>query len=286
MKRYSQFILSLCCGFVFFISSCNSKIEANSTTSNQIQNIQNSKNDCQKWQQIHESLSKDERNSFQKEGVYFISKEYLLSESLVKDCELRVKIGSFIWEGIMGKTSETDIEFAKQNSKDIIYVLQHIWESPNFSADGVHHEKYLLLLNDHGLKNEDIATFVGNLIKTKGLNSDGEEGEIFYLLFSDRFLPSLNQIISEDLTKSVRKEDIIGQFYALMILHRNTQETKYISKLKDISRNKNLSAKAKNILSKIVNILERGEKVDSEEVEKFRFAIFEQMPTSNEITDK
>ena len=275
MRLRHCFLLVACFGFsALLLHGCNSKTEDALPAVNQVQIASLPVDDCQRWNEYFDSLSEEAKKSFQKEGIYVVSSGYILSEDLVKDCRLRLEIGRFIWEGVRENISETQRDFGAQNSKLIVQVLDKIWNSPNFSSDGMHHEKYLLLMSDRGIKDEDITPFIGQLVKVEGIYSPelGQEAEIFYILF-DRPLPVLAPVILEKLKQEEKEKDLTGQIYALFLLRRDTAEKKYLVKMKEIIGNPNLNGTARTVLKKIIVMIEKGEKVEFDYLDDFAYAV-------------
>jgi hypothetical protein len=276
-KMLMPFVLTF---LVSGLVSCNNH-SSTVIADNNIVIVENKSHDisdwCAEWERIHELLSKDDKNTLQKEGVVHSSDNkyehayYVLSPQLVSSCEQRVKIGGFIWMVVLGLDTETDEEFAQRNSKEIVKVLRHIWDSPAFSSDGVHHEKYSLLTYK-GVKDEEIAPFIGELLK-KERTPDMEDSLEFTLL--TRPLPSLMPIVSELLKKAENEGNVFRQVYYLIILHQTTPNSLHLTKLDKMTRSRKLSNETRNGLTEIINKFKSGKKIDYEDVEKLNLQLFE-----------
>lgn len=272
MKYPAQCVFFLCLIFCLLFIGCASKSTATSETNFKVQKSLSFDNYCQEWQQIFNELNEEEKESLQIEGISYANKNpFILSEDLVEDCQLRIKIGRFIWNGMREEISETEKNFANQNSKEIVRVIDHIWNSSNFSVDGVTHEKYLLLLSDKGIKDEDIAPFIGKLIVKEKINSEESEDEVFYILFN-RPLPTLNSIILDSLKNAERKKDLLGQIYSAYLLFRDTKEKKFFEKIKAIYKNKKISKAVKIELNNIVAKIERGKFLEYRDFDNLSYA--------------
>jgi hypothetical protein len=275
LKILSVFILSI---LGLGMTSCDAQSKTNTDAPNQMQvnSMQepNFKSDCEKWQQFYEQLSQEEKNILRDEGIVGSSVGdddygYILSPELVKDCRLRLEIGRYIQRIMTGKGDGTDAEFADENSKEIVRVLRHIWKGYYFSGDGAASEKYGLLWNK-GLKEEDVAPFISELLKTEGLL----KSDLIYVLIT-RPMPSLKPVISELLQDAENRRDISKQVYALIILQQASPEPKFLSKLEIISQNKKLSAKTKKGILEVIRKFKSGEKVIYDDIENLGLALDE-----------
>lgn len=258
--------------FALCLLGCNSKntVTADSLNKPQIAAYQfpNSNTECQEWQQIYDGLSSQSKKDLETEGITIGGKGYVLSAELMPDCRLRVEIGRYIREIINGTDGEGDTEFAAQNSKEIVRVLRRTW---NYYSDGASHEKYGFL-TAKGIKDEDIAPLVGELLEKEGINYIAAEGAIFYTLLTRR-LSGLNAALLKSLEQAETEEDATAQVYALYLLHRDTSEPKYLAKLKAISKKASFPNGAKNELDKLVIKVERRDKIDFEDFENFSYAV-------------
>ncbi len=200
--------ITLLCSCVLGITTCDARLISTVEENNKATNrMLDSNQDCEEWTQTYSLLRDEGKKDLQREGIAVNGDDesagngyYVLSPELVNDCNLRVKIGQFIYLVVGGKETETERQFAKQNSEQIVKVLRHIWNAPVFSSDGTSHEKYLLLSNK-GLKDEAVSPFIGELLKAEGLNS-----ELIYVLIT-RPLTSLKPAVNELLKKSETEQD-------------------------------------------------------------------------------
>ncbi len=170
MRDLFQIFLIISSTFLF--ADC-----ASNTSAIPVTKIQNDFPDaCQEWQRRYDELSENQKESFKREKIIYPNNyPYLLGEKLVQNCSLRVEIGAFIQKTIGGTSNKQDKKFASENSKEIVRVIKYIWNSDNFSVDGVSHEKYLPLIKETGIKDDDIAPFIGQLIKAEGIHSEESE---------------------------------------------------------------------------------------------------------------
>jgi hypothetical protein len=272
MLRFIQFFLIL--NLSLSLIGCASKAAAIPAKDLLIQSDATPADACQQWRQMYDELSEEDKKSLQVEGIGFQNENpYILSEDLVKDCGLRVKIGRFIWDGMREEVSEESQQFAKENSKEIVRVLRHIWDSENFSTDGVSTEKYDLLMNGRGITDEAITPFVGELLKKEGLTPENLDSGLPYVLFT-RPMPSLQPNILEVLKQSEKNKNYIEQFLALILLHRESPKTEYIKKLKKIAESPKLSSKAQSKALKIIDKLEAKAELTYNEIEDAENAMY------------
>lgn len=267
LKILASFLLSFC---ITGIITCKSNLAQNTEKVNKLSTSiskRNSDTDCAEWTRTYMLLSETGKENVQKyyiavngDDKSVITGYYVLSSKLVNNCTLRIKIGILIYRVVTGTDTETDRRFAEENSDQIVKVLRQIWNAPAFSSDGTSHEKYLLLVNT-AIKDNYIAPFIGELLKSEGLNS-----ELIYVLVT-RPQTSLIPILYELLKESENQQDLPKQIYALIILMNTSPQPQFLSKLKTISRNKTLSSNTKKGIVKIINKFQVRNKVTYKDIE-------------------
>lgn len=267
MKNYGLFLSIFCFGLLLI--NCGSKVEATLPTVNYARNFSTPEDSCDKYQRIFNELPDWAKKELKEKNITLGGDGYFIGESLVDDCELRLKIGGYIRKIISGTYDETDIKFAERHSAKIVPVIKHTW---NYHSDGARHEKYGLLHKYSGLKDEDVAPFISQLLGEEELVPEAGEPQLFYVMLS-RPLPALKTQISNFLMLAEKRNDFTGQVYALYLLHRDGFDGIYSAKMRKIIKNPNLPDAAKPILEKIVSKIEKREEVDFELLEDFGYAV-------------
>ena len=286
LQTLTTFLLSFC---ILGITACNAqsapKVEENNRLATDGE-IPSSSQDCEEWNRTYALLSNEGKEDVQKEGIALNGRDesssrayYVLSPELVDDCNLRVKIGQFIQLVVGGTDTETDKQFAEQNSEQTVRVLRHIWNSPAFSYDGVSHEKYLLLINK-GINDKNVAPFIGELVEREGLNS-----ELFYVLRGNTF-SSVRPKLLKSLEKAESTQDLLQQVYALVLLQENAFEPKLFSKLNKIAQEEKNSENNRKSVSKIARKIKARKAITSDDIEGFEIAIDESLETTPSDGDK
>ena len=260
----------LLCFYILGITACSAQSapqveEDNKLTTNS--DPASSGQGCEEWDRTYGLLSSEGKQNLEKAGVAINGSDekanngyYVLSRELMNDCNLRVKIGQFLYLSVDGIDTETDRQFAKQNSKEIVKILRHIWNSSAFSSDGVSHEKYLLLTNK-GITDENISPFIGELLKAEDLNS-----ELVYVLVN-RPLRSLKPVIMELRLKARKSNNIPQRIYSLIALEQASPDPTFRMELDSISKGRGLSPKTKHGLEIILAKFKNGQKITFADVE-------------------
>ena len=274
MKNNLRLSVTLCLVCCFFVINCTPKANADSANTNQIRNIQSFKNDCREWNETNLELIDYQIEQLQTDGITTGKDGYLLSKKIVGDCHLGIEIGKYIDKVIGGRTDKNDEHFASEHSNEIVNVVRLTW---NYYHDGASEEKYNLL-EAKGLKDEDVAPLVAELLEKEGLALNPDQ-TLFYTLFVRR-LPALNPTILEILRKAEKNNDYLNQFLALVLLYQNSPKTEYANKLKLIAENPILSKNTQKKVLKIVHKLETKQELNYDEIEEFQIAMFMQKPLS------
>ncbi|MDQ4122709.1 MAG: hypothetical protein M3209_14825 [Acidobacteriota bacterium] len=252
MKRFflNLFAVTVFVAFLFYFSGCKS---TKTVTANDLQKNPDAAQHCDKWQQLYENLSDENKDDLKKNGIVISNADgYLISKNLVADCQVRLRIADYIGKGIGGRNDDSDSKFAREHSSEIVKVLERTW---HFYYDGASHEKYNLL-HDNAIKDEDIAPFISKLIKSEPLSSD------LYLVLLNRPLYLFKNEITESLQKAEQNKNLLQQIYALTLLHQHYAESNSVSKIKNIANNKKISIETKNAVLALAKKMETGMNVD------------------------
>jgi hypothetical protein len=234
---------------------------------------------CGEWARMYDLLNEESRKTLQKEWVtdgvndykYDHQGYYVLGPELLSDCDLRVKIGLYIQKRLTSdRSSRADKNFARQYSPEIIKVLRHIWDSPAFSTDGVHEDKYGILSPEHGLRQEVVVPFLEKLLRER-------EGLNWYLtcLLIERPSITLRPILLELLKDAEIKQDLPEQVYLLITLQQISPASALSAKLEKISHSGNVSIEDTVKLIRMINNFKSGRKVTVEDVFKLDIKVDE-----------
>jgi hypothetical protein len=228
---------------------------------------------CQAWEQMVASLSQSEKETLLREGAVRKSGiGWILSESLVPDCQRRIEMAAY-FARVIGGTSEDhrhDRKFAADNAKEIVRVLQYLWPSLGNSkalvlmADGAFDSEKYALLAEPAFEQDVIAPLISNILEKEGIGI-----ELVGLLFS-RPMPEVKAAISRQLTLSEGKGDVPQQIYALVLLHRLGDPTA-LPKLRKLSEDKNLSTFEKKLIPALLAKIRRGEVIEFSDVEDLEY---------------
>lgn len=193
---------------------------------------------------------------------------YVLPAELVPNCKLRVEIGHFIQAATMGPVKEQYRKFARKNSKEIVRVIRHIWYSPGFARDGMHHEKFNVF-DKVGLKEEDVVPFLGDLLEIEGVN---------YMLMCEMLInsaPALKPYLSTALTKAESDKNIAFQVYLLIVLYQVSPDPVTLAKLDVLRSNSEISVSDRAKLKLITKNLKNRKNITCLDLDELHLPIDE-----------
>lgn len=221
---------------------------------------------CQTWEQMVSKLSASQKATLLKEGIVSGYGGFILSETLVADCDLRLRLGVYLRQ-VMGGRDDRDKEFATRHSKEIVEVLRRIWPSlsgaQNWAADGGGHEKYLLL-SDPQLEESTIAPLIGDILQKEGINID-----LVAVIFR-RPLPALRPALSDQVSLAEKNHDIPTQIYGLALLQRLDDLTAS-AKLKTLFEQKELTDLERKLILALLAKIDRHEEITLADVEELEY---------------
>ncbi len=229
-------------------------------------------------------MSERKKKFFQKENIIYVDGTYLLSPTLVGNCKLRLEIGQIVRKALSAGYSQLDKDFARKHSKEIVDVLRKIWHSTNYASDGAGPNEKFSLLYNRGLNDKEIVPFIGELLEKDGFNPKCEfclEPNLHFILFNYPRI-SLDPIVLARLNVAEKNNDVLEQVFALVILNKNARNSKYLSKLKKIANNKEISLNEKRTLMIIIRKFELEKKLDFEDLDNFTFSYIDAQPTAEE----
>lgn len=221
---------------------------------------------CTQWNRMHGLLTPESQSKVVNQGVAFfggareIPAHYVLSPSLVPDCEQRVKFGRFFWIGVGGVDEYPDSVFITQNSSAVVAALTEIWDASEFSADGVNESKYQLLRHQ-AVEKAEISRLLSHLLRKKRLNLG-----LFNSIF-ERPEQSLVTEIDYLLASSTLKVDRSERIYLLLLKARITHEKSPIAELSRYTSDQSLSEKSRRKLSTIVEKLKENKEITQDDVQ-------------------
>jgi hypothetical protein len=219
---------------------------------------------CEEWRLMYELLTESQKEVLRIQNIVHTSDArisyYLISRELVGDCGLRLEIGEFLWKVQLGTDTKDDKDFAAKHSLEIVNVLRRVWDAPEFSSDGSHHEKYNLL-NYEGIKDEDNVLLLRDLISKKVIN--------YALLVAilEKPHPMLEPVITDSLRVAKNKNNFDQQICYLVILAKLTKRKAYFTELEGIRRNL-VEQKTKIALERIIAKLRSEQQLESHDLEK------------------
>jgi len=224
---------------------------------------------CQAWGQKVMRLSQEQKSTLLRDGSIRVPGEgWILSESLVGDCRLRLEMSAYFSRVVSGQSekNKSDREFAARHSKEIVEVLRHLWPSLSDSkaliGDGAFHTEKYALLGEPAFEEVDIAPLISDILEKEGTGI-----EIVGLLFS-RPMAGVKAAVSRQLSEG--KGDVPQQIYDLVLLHRLGEPTA-LPKLRKLSENKNLSTFEKKLIPALLAKIGRGERLEFSDIEDLEY---------------
>lgn len=227
--------------------------------------------ECQVWEQKVMRLSQIQKETLVRDGSLRVPGEgWLVSESLISDCDLRVEMPAYFSRVISGQSEnhKSDREFATRHSKEIVRVLRHLWpglsDSKALIGDGAFHSEKYALLAEPAFEQHVIAPLISDILEKEGMGV-----ELVGLLIS-RPMPEVKAALSRQLTLSEREGDVPQQIYDLVLLHRLGEPTA-LPKLRKLSENKNLSTFEKQLIAALLEKIRRGEELEFSDIEDLEY---------------
>lgn len=227
---------------------------------------------CLVWEKMVEKLTPSEKEDLLREGILTRTLGgYLLSESLVEDCKIRIEMAAYFRDVIGGEDNQNDRQFAADHSREIVEVLRRIWPSLNspsgsmvWDSDGIADEKYNLLA-ESALKESDVGPLLGEILKKERV-----DGEMSYILMS-RPIPQVKIALLYKLKEAEKQRDIPQQIYILAVL-QSLDEQQALAKLRVLYTNKQLSKYERELIPKLISKIEGGEKPMFSDIEDLEYS--------------
>lgn len=222
---------------------------------------------CAQWNRMHELLTPKSQSNLVDQGIAFfggnreIPAHYVLSPSLVPECEQRVKFGRFFWIGVGGVDKYPDSVFITKNSSAVVAALIEIWDAREFSADGVNASKYQLLRHE-AIEKEEISKLLSHLLRKKRLNLG-----LFNSIF-ERPEKLLLTDIDYLLNNSTLKVDRSERIYLLLLRTHISNQDWAVTELSRYSHDKFLSGHSRIALAKIVKKLKAKDGIDLTDIQE------------------
>lgn len=269
--------ISLICSCVGKASSANQQLPVGDTENSSLKTkpiSENTSDLCVEWERTRSNLNELEKADFEKNGIEFPVSQtnaesgYLLSESIVKDCESRIKIGRLMWNLVRNKEDDTDRKYAHENSTFIISIILKIWDNPGFSRDGVRLDKYNLL-NNEIFTAEDNLLLLSYLLKKKTLNI----GLVNSILKSP--MRSLAPLLSDRLKGAERSGDLTERVYFSILLEQTAKNGNGLRKLTKFANDERLSDQSRRIIRSITEKFKKGHSIVFEDIENLGLEISE-----------
>jgi hypothetical protein len=104
---------------------------------------------CKQWQAKVGRLTEAEKTTLGDAGAVYTSDRVLISDRVVSNCQVRLAIGQYIYDALVGRVSPDDRRVASLYSPQIRMILESIW--PGLSnheviSDGARGEIYTAML--------------------------------------------------------------------------------------------------------------------------------------------
>jgi len=224
---------------------------------------------CNTWEQLILHLSPIEREFLQSEGAIRSGEYLILAGSLISDCDLRAEMSAYFGRLLRGiSKDDSDREFAKKHSIEIIAVLRRLWPSLSKSKalddNRFHADEKYNLIGDPGLELSILSPLASDILDKEGINID-----LTFIIF-DR--PALD--VRKTLAALVEKEEMKGnvpeQIYGLALLQRMGDRTA-IDRLRKLSKNRQLSNFEKDFIPKLLAKLANGKQLVFRDVEDLEY---------------
>jgi len=227
--------------------------------------------ECQVWEQKVMRLSQIQKETLLRDGsLRVLGEGWLVSESLISDCHLRLEMPAYFIRVISGQSenNKSDREFAARHSKEIVGVLRHLWpglsDSKALIGDGAFHSEKYALLAEPAFEQDVIAPLISDILEKERIGI-----ELAGLLFS-RPMPEVKAALARQLTLSEGKGDVPQQIYDLVLLHRLGESTA-LPKLRKLSENKNLSTFEEKLILALLAKIRRGEGLEFSDIEDLEY---------------
>jgi hypothetical protein len=264
MTRLLQTIIY--CTFAIGITSCSFyKVASKNQADTKVTQTSQVSQDCDNWDKQYQSLREEDKKIVQEEGIVMSSDGWMIGSKIIADCSFRTQMATYLYRYRLDNDKWAS-DFANKNSKEIVEFLRKIWNTPHFSVDGNHHEKYALLVSD-GLKDEDIVPFIKELIETEGLRDDEDTG--FYWVLLQKPNESYRPLLLKFLIEAESKNDLSYQALLLIILEKEKSDSEYVVKLEKLSKNNKFDLDSRKILSGIISKMKKGEQLSDEDYRDF-----------------
>lgn len=225
---------------------------------------------CDRWWAAFSNLTSAQRAVLQKDGAVFSSGYLLLSEELVKDCEVRGETSEHLSRSLsLAEAGEEQAgsPFVKRHSKDVVAVLRRLWPTLSGSkvfADGALAETKYALLAEPALDEADLVPFVSDILKAETMDNG-----MARVLFA-RPMPGSKPAIRATLRVFERIDDSSGRILALAVLQK-LGDVSALPKLKELLTEGCLSTLERSCVAVLVGKVERGDELVFSDVEGLEY---------------
>lgn len=226
---------------------------------------------CYQWEKLSSRLNENELKTLDGEGVIFFAgdednqAQFVIGPTLIDDCQLRLKIGRFLWVEIRGTDEYPDPQFGQSHSTLIVRTVDRIWDSKAFSSDGIRQGKYSLLSGK--FSDDDVSPLVSRLLRQKNLNLG------LFNVILEKPLPEYRTDLDHLLNLSIAKGNQNEEFYLHILKVAVSQSPESLRALRRKTTDSKYPVQTRAAIRQVVEKLDRGDVLTPDDLEALNIPI-------------